>query len=55
MGQDGVPMMTPEQWLVVLSLTVVYGTLGAALLYYHTGNRAGAVERRKRGQSNLIN
>ena len=40
-------MMTPEQWLIVLSLTVLYGALGAALVYYHTGDRAGAVRRNK--------
>lgn len=55
MGQDGVSMMTPEQWLIVLSLTLVYLTYAAIMVYYYTGNRAGAVERRKKRQSSLIN
>jgi hypothetical protein len=39
--------MTPEQWLVVGSLAIVYGTGAATFIYYYTGNRYGARERKR--------
>lgn len=40
-------MMTPEQWIVVISLTLVYMTFAAMIIYYYTGNRYGARQRRR--------